>query len=667
MSTFGLITTLIILSTNYSPLIALTGYICGEGSPNITTVSTSTIGPCEPVWNEPETKDIHIQLLQLSKFQPTDIFGCKIKIFREIKYCGMHSHTSDILNGDDTFVSDINREACREMVKYGYYKHDNVVLRDLINNVTNFRTVVLAGSLTSGGACSGTTFLSKNIEFKDVFVKDRLEITLYDGVAVDQGDELILPSNTVCIYKKGSCVDTERTHYFWSLNPTSSCRFELYTILYEGISTRVTDTSNNNPTIYFANTTENIQFGLARSGPLSVCGYIIYATEHSKLFIYETNNQPGFTTQKSLDIHDVLSSAYFNTKLAYLARHVETQVRNLYKDSVLHRCYLARQIILNSISYLETHPDLFALAVMKTRGYTAVSAGEIAHIIQCVPVNCIFRHTNLCYNELPVTCGNHSRFLKPNSHILIPLGTPKDCSNVVPPMFDVDGTWIKYNPNATIAQTPQIIQPLEIPTYDYFQIPRFITSGIYPIDELDKLQDHFMFPLKHTALLQSVVRRLSSKSHPIENGNFGNLIDENVFEKMTQSYFDKIFSGFLQFGTFCAGIMGIMTIFHILKGVIDTIIHGYTLYTIYGWSIRLLAAIFGSITNLFVLQSHKFHQSDTELSPLSNNQHSSPTNQPTLPSDTFSRHHKSSRTLPTRRTRSQERSVAELERSLLNK
>lgn len=38
----------------------------------------------------------------------------------------------------------------------------------------------------------------------------------------------------------------------------------------------------------------------------------------------------------------------------------------------------------------------------------------------------------------------------------------------------------------------------------------------------------------------------------------------------------------------------------IIKLIIDTIIHGYALHTIYGWSIHLIGALWDSITNLLL-------------------------------------------------------------------
>ena len=44
-------------------------------------------------------KKIYVQLLQLSDFTLTKIILCKVEVDRKIEYCGMHSHTSTVING----------------------------------------------------------------------------------------------------------------------------------------------------------------------------------------------------------------------------------------------------------------------------------------------------------------------------------------------------------------------------------------------------------------------------------------------------------------------------------------------------------------------------------------------------------------------------------------
>lgn len=184
---------------------------------------------------------------------------------------------------------------------------------------------------------------------------------------------------------------------------------------------------------------QNIQFGLARRGSRSLCGNVIHATEHPQLYIFETAPNQGFATKRTLEVEEILLSAYVNTKFAHLSRHIKNQIQSLHRDSVFHRCTLDRQIILNSITQMKDHLDMFALAVIKQTGFTAVPAEEVAHLIQCRPVNCRIRSADFCYEEMAGTCENHTLFMRPITKILVPLGTPPECNGVLSTMFEVNG------------------------------------------------------------------------------------------------------------------------------------------------------------------------------------------------------------------------------------
>lgn len=53
---------------------------------------------------------------------------------------------------------------------------------------------------------------------------------------------------------------------------------------------------------------------------------------------------------------------------------------------------------------------------------------------------------------------------------------------------------------------------------------------------------------------------------------------------------------FLAFGTISAGVIAIFTICQWIKMTIDILIRGYTLHSLFGWSFRLLGALWGTVT-----------------------------------------------------------------------
>lgn len=49
---------LLVLQPQWS--LAFEGYLCGDVTPNVTTVSTSIIGKCEMLTEEPDAEEVHI-------------------------------------------------------------------------------------------------------------------------------------------------------------------------------------------------------------------------------------------------------------------------------------------------------------------------------------------------------------------------------------------------------------------------------------------------------------------------------------------------------------------------------------------------------------------------------------------------------------------------------
>ena len=77
---------------------ALVGYDCNGPTLNTTTFSIADSIPCNAEDAEPISKELTIELLQLSELSSTTVMQCKIKIDRTIHYCGMHSHVSLVYN-----------------------------------------------------------------------------------------------------------------------------------------------------------------------------------------------------------------------------------------------------------------------------------------------------------------------------------------------------------------------------------------------------------------------------------------------------------------------------------------------------------------------------------------------------------------------------------------
>jgi len=170
------------------------------------------------------------------------------------------------------------------------------------------------------------------------------------------------------------------------------------------------------------------------------------------------------------------------------------------------KCALEKQILQNALSLSSIAPDKMAFQIMKTPGYTAVTTGEVIHLIKCMPVDCRIRQNTECHNELSVTYQNQSYFLTSRSRILVKTNTQRDCNELLPIMFKIHDSWFWSMPRLVETIPPAKIQPLIRPIWKYVNPASLATSGIYSIGDLHRFRNHIMFPVEKLSMLNTIAK-----------------------------------------------------------------------------------------------------------------------------------------------------------------
>lgn len=581
----------------------LIGYDCAGHALNITSLSLVDIGDCDVANAEPDSEETDLQLLQLSDYDETRVTQCRLEIDRTIYYCGMHSHISAVHNGRRVYLQDINREVCQRLHETGNIDlgRDNFLV-GLTPNATATRGITMAGKIHTDGRCVGTQFSDPYGTWENVIVQASIKITIKDFVTSIKRatNEIILSSGVHCKVPGGYCKDIDGEDTYWEPAPVDDCHFKQYDVLYEGRATKLSPRENQTlPTIYTI-TTQDTTFALTKTTEMNLCGYTISKTEHPKLFILETRGKSTFKTKTRTPLNNLDIFTYVNSKFVYVEKHMKTQLTQLYKDLMEQKCTLERQVLLNALSLYSIAPDEMAFRIMKAPGFTAIAAGEVIHLIKCTPIDCKLRATSLCYNELPITYGNHSAFLLPGSRIITNRATPRDCNELIPSMYKIHDIWYRFLPKPIESLTPPIIQPLTRPTWKYVSPAHLATSGIYTSEDLERLRDHIMFPVEKPAILNNIARGASGQTLPPGTIGLSTLLDEKTIEEISKTAGRRIWEHLITFGSASAGIMAIFIILRFIKLIIDTLVHGYALHTAYGWSLHLLGAVWSSIAHLLL-------------------------------------------------------------------
>ena len=395
-------------------------------------------------------------------------------------------------------------------------------------------------------------------------------------------NKIHLKLGTICQYSDGNCIDIEGRYTFWETIKNDHCKFNHYDVLFEGKANKMVSQVDEKLEIIYFLSTQEIIFALKQTGEELFCGYTFVKTEHPKLLIFEIKNGEIVTNKRQISVENLDIFAYVNSKFVYVERHIRTQINQLYTDILKQSCNLERQIMKNALSLAIQSPDNFAYQIMKGPGYMAVISGEVVHIIKCTPVEVKIRETKECYQQLPVLRGNETYFWAPKTHILFKTGTQITCNRVIPATYYLNDGWYQITPAIEFSKTPQTLKPMSKPTWQYNDPGALAVSGIYTNNELENLRDHIMFSAEKNSILNTMARGVKGEPTLSQGISLSHLLDENSLEKITESTWKKIWGTFLSVGNANAGVIGIYFFIRTVKLIIDTVIHGYALHTIYG-------------------------------------------------------------------------------------
>lgn len=467
---------LMVLRSTYG----IIGYDCGSASANLTTLSLLNIEECDIPLQSVNSSRVYIQLLQINEFDSVKVIQCKVEIDRLIKKCGMFSHTMDVFNGKYSFIQEVTREACHRMHAYGTYQLTGTYITGLKSNQTITRPLILAGHVDADGSCSGGAYSDPYGTWADVIVLGSIKITLQDYIADVRinTNKVHLRSGVACELSATSCSDIEGGDTFWDPVPADTCQFSNYVVLYEGYADKIIDNINSQSQMAYSLTTQNTIFALTSRGKYITCGYTLTRTEHPKLIIFEV--QPGieiFKKQSKVSNLDIFT--YMNSKFVYVEKHIRTQINELYRNILLQQCTLEQQLLQNALAIATQSPDIFAYYLMKGPGFMALLAGEVIHIVKCVPVEVRLAQTENCYTQLPVLRGNQTYFLTPQTHVLLRQGMQTACNAFASAMYLLGDSWYKLMPKPVDTVPPTVMKPLTKPTWKYISPGSLATSGIY--------------------------------------------------------------------------------------------------------------------------------------------------------------------------------------------
>lgn len=589
----------------------LIAFDCTADTVNITSFSLLDVEQCKFETENIITKSTNIQVVQTNKYLSVHVFQCKVIFRRRIQYCGMFSHLRAYEGSYRYILREFTSDECRDLHKMGYLRvHDNVSIRELTRNTTSHGEVYVAGRL-EGSRCTGGTYFDGTTHYKNVLVALEYEIDLYDYQAkLDVTDgSLTLRTGLVCPFKPGYCLDAKLGYMTWETDIDQDCTTGQYSVIYNGIANKTfndkKDSSSDNFNVLFSALKDDQLFSIKVKKSFEVCGFPAFETDHKQIYVLEVS--PGseiIRNKNEIDAKDLDLITYFNSKITVVENHLSNQLTLMYQQLVNELCKVEKSLLETRLINARVNPTEFASNLMKRTGYTAVIAGEIIYIIQCLPTYVILAPSTSCYQEIPVRKDNVTLFMSPVTHVLQRHSIQIQCTPLLPAKYRFGSDWFSIDGSLHRVTPPNILSSDLKTDWKYDYLPSLMSIGLYTENNVRRMHE-FIYDSEDRRSLATVLHRTVSGYGTDKQGfDFDSLINENVIETTIHKYWNKLLSFSTFLGQITSSIVGFWLIGKLIKFVIDSLVHCRILFDIYGMSWKLIASFWDSLTNLL---THKHH------------------------------------------------------------
>lgn len=599
----------LLLFITISRAVAFIAYDCTGPHINITSFNSLRVDYCDP---PPPTNSIEIQRIKL--LQKAAIFNigyksCMITIDYIVMKCSMFDDAQMVEGGFFTEVQTIGSVRCAEMHQKLIYQSPMGRVFVLKNNDTTMASYTVVGSLDREGSCEGSGYTTDRGSWTNVVVQAKMTIKLSDGIAMANNKDniLIMPTGTRFKLTSAYGIDSYKGEVIWN-NNEYDCDTHEFNVLYDGPASLIVSKPQNehsDESHTYLVETEKIVFALKKIKKAFACEIPVIQTEHTQLYILVDPIFMNHFSFNTLSPYNIDLMAYVNTKFVYIENFLRSTVTSLYTDILMKQCDLERNILKQKLSMASHSLSEFAYNMGEGPGYSAMTGGEVIYLFRCTPVVVEVERQNTCYNELPVRYNNKTYFMGPKTHVLQQYGTEIDCNELLPSAYEQGDSWLGMAPTIREIKIPQTLKPGTKWTWMYKSPVNLISAGLYDQNSMNALQQHLMFPINANAAQNNLARQTMGYETVDNEKRIKFFIGQDTITKIVDEQFKKMWGFFTGFGNVVSGCLGLIFIWKILLSCFNAGLNISILYQTFGWSVKLVAGIFSSLTHYIMHKAHK--------------------------------------------------------------
>ena len=490
----------------------IVGFDCGDSEAEYTKISLVDTKGCQDLRNSSTTLVQPIQLLQTRQYQKIHVFTCLLVTQVRIYHCGMFSHATPVRQNSAPEVIEVTKEDCMSTHRERSVRVPSLTSAVVIRpNSTSSTTSIIRGSLDQEGNCKGSTYVRDNIQYDNVFVELRITYTIHDYHATNDvsTNSVGLRSGIRCDLSEGSCFDPQLGLSVWEQHHYPGCDHTI-DVLYEGTAEFNYLHDNPQKPRYIIVEADDTIFALHLKNQADLCGTEVYITDQYKLYVNlqargKFRRIDSLRPQKNNDL-----MAQFLSKLLYIQIAVKKELSENVYDAIKKRCELRNDMLKNRLALARQNPGTVGKLIKQNLGYLGRVLGEVLFIVKCVPKIVQYRKTEMCFQELPVSYLNESKFLSPVTHIIQDVGTQIDCSNILPPNFQIDNVWVELTPTLRRTEPAIMLDPNdEEEDLSSMKMKPISSHGIFSMGDMRSFQRTLLFPTEVRAISTLISRRVT--------------------------------------------------------------------------------------------------------------------------------------------------------------
>ena len=447
------------------------------------------------------------QMVQREHYHRMEGYVCRATEKREVRYCGNADHTTLLGAADyDNKITLITPNECQQWRSNMIYMDPKGKSHVLHENFPNTVMYYKVGREYPNGyqvSCDGGEWDWGDLKMYSMIVRITLTITIEKETFKYDQEQLVAHSENrilPCSPTLGACTAGSGT-YLWQYKE-KTCSAGL---IKEGQTIRGVETTANEGDKIFMSTDGNL-VRLILKESVSLCGRILWSTNHPGIYLYPSGGGNPFTEVIHPSEMRIETFVRMNDDAIY--HSLKEAVTKEFRDVLHADC--KKQVQESRKHYWMQFRDPGLVTWLIRDGVFATTAGEVIYRYKCDKVMVRAREDSKCYNALPVEVIDwkhaHAQpqlYLEPLTRRLTKHAEEIPCSTIYMTKYQNEvNQWVMATPAILEAKNPNEDDDIENLDRMPFELKdiNFAESGAYSESEFLAMRRYQEFSRTKSAI-----------------------------------------------------------------------------------------------------------------------------------------------------------------------